>query len=61
MISRPLTSGSAQLACFPAMSPPQENPRGNLGLPDAKSRYGLSSDEIERHIRDFIDQVSAAG
>jgi 3-hexulose-6-phosphate synthase len=34
---------------------------GNLGLPDAKSRYGLRGDEIERHIRDFIDQVSAAG
>jgi 3-hexulose-6-phosphate synthase len=34
---------------------------GNLGLPDAKSRYGLPSNEIERHIRDFIDQVSAAG
>ena len=34
---------------------------GNLGLPDAKSRYGLPGDEIERHIRDFIDQVSAAG
>jgi 3-hexulose-6-phosphate synthase len=33
---------------------------GNLGLPDAKSRYGLPGDEIERHIRDFIDQVSAA-
>jgi 3-hexulose-6-phosphate synthase len=34
---------------------------GNLGLADAKSRYGLPGDEIERHIRDFIDQVSAAG
>ena len=34
---------------------------GNLGLPDGKSRYGLPGDEIERHIRDFIDQVSAAG
>jgi 3-hexulose-6-phosphate synthase len=34
---------------------------GNLGLPDARSRYGLPSDEIERFIRDFIDQVSAAG
>ena len=33
----------------------------NLGLPDAKSRYSLPGDEIERHIRDFIDQVSAAG
>ena len=34
---------------------------GNLGLPDAKSRYSLPGDEIKRHIRDFIDQVSAAG
>ena len=34
---------------------------GNLGLPDAQSRYGLPGDEIERHIRDFIAQVSAAG
>jgi hypothetical protein len=34
---------------------------GNLGLRDAKSRYGLPAHEIERHIRDFIDQVSAAG
>ena len=34
---------------------------GNLGLPDARSRYGLPGDEIKRHIRDFIDQVSAAG
>jgi 3-keto-L-gulonate-6-phosphate decarboxylase len=34
---------------------------GNLGLPDGNSRYGLPGDEIERHIRDFIDQVSAAG
>jgi 3-hexulose-6-phosphate synthase len=34
---------------------------GNLGLADAKSRYGLPGDEIERHIRYFIDQVSAAG
>jgi hypothetical protein len=34
---------------------------GNLGLPDAQSHCGLPSDEIERHIRDFIAQVSAAG
>ena len=34
---------------------------GNLGLADAKSRYGLPGDEIERCIRDFIGQVSAAG
>jgi 3-hexulose-6-phosphate synthase len=34
---------------------------GNLGAPDAKSRYGLPAHEIERHIRDFIDEVSAAG
>jgi len=32
---------------------------GNLGLPDLKSRFGLPDDEIERHIRDFIAQVSA--
>jgi 3-hexulose-6-phosphate synthase len=34
---------------------------GNLGLPDAKSRYGSTGDEIERLIRDFMDQVSATG
>jgi len=34
---------------------------GNLGLPDARSRYGSPSNEIERHIRVFIDQVSAVG
>jgi len=34
---------------------------GNLGLADAKSRYGLPATEIERHIRDFIDRVSSAG
>jgi 3-keto-L-gulonate-6-phosphate decarboxylase len=34
---------------------------GNLGMADAKSRYGLQGNEIERHIRDFIEQVSAAG
>ena len=34
---------------------------GNLGVADAKSRYGLPGAEIERHIRDFIGQVSAAG
>jgi 3-hexulose-6-phosphate synthase len=34
---------------------------GNLGLADAESRYGLPGDEIERRIRDFIEQVSAAG
>jgi 3-hexulose-6-phosphate synthase len=33
---------------------------GNLGLPDAQSRYGLPGAEIERHIRDFIGEVSAA-
>jgi 3-hexulose-6-phosphate synthase len=32
---------------------------GNLGLPDAMSRYGLPGPEIERHIADFIAQVSA--
>ncbi len=34
---------------------------GNLGLPDANPRYDLPGDQIERHIRDFIAQVSAAG
>jgi 3-hexulose-6-phosphate synthase len=34
---------------------------GNLGLPDSQARYGLPGDELERHIRDFIAQVSAAG
>ena len=34
---------------------------GNLGFPEANSRDYLPSGEIERHIRDFIDQVSAAG
>ena len=34
---------------------------GNLGLPDARPRYGLPGDEMEKHIRDFIDRVSAAG
>ena len=33
---------------------------GNLGVADAKSRYGLPGGEIERCIRDFIGQVSAA-
>jgi len=32
----------------------------NLGLADAQSRYGLQANDVERHIRDFIDQVSAA-
>jgi 3-hexulose-6-phosphate synthase len=34
---------------------------GNLGLADAKSRYGLPGNEIERRVRDFISQVSAVG
>jgi 3-keto-L-gulonate-6-phosphate decarboxylase len=34
---------------------------GNLGVADAKSRYGLPGGEIEEHIRDFISQVSAVG
>ncbi|HEY1783012.1 MAG TPA: orotidine 5'-phosphate decarboxylase / HUMPS family protein [Roseiarcus sp.] len=34
---------------------------GNLGLADARSRYGLPGGEIERCIRDFIGEVSAAG
>src|SRR5687768_12680703 len=31
---------------------------GNLGLPDSVVRYSLPADEIERHIADFIAQVS---
>lgn len=31
---------------------------GNLGLPDAAARYGLPPAEIERHVADFIRQVS---
>jgi 3-hexulose-6-phosphate synthase len=34
---------------------------GNLGMADAKSHYGLPLNEIERRIRDFIEQVSVAG
>jgi 3-hexulose-6-phosphate synthase len=33
---------------------------GNLGLPDAQARYGLPADEIQRHVADFIEQVSTA-
>src|SRR6185312_7889386 len=33
---------------------------GNLGLPDAMARYGLSAAEIEAHIAAFIRDVSAA-
>jgi 3-hexulose-6-phosphate synthase len=33
---------------------------GNLGLPDAVARYGLAAGEIERHVADFIAQVSTA-
>jgi 3-hexulose-6-phosphate synthase len=33
---------------------------GNLGLPDAKPRYGLPPDEIERRIAEFIGQVRGA-
>ena len=33
---------------------------GNLGLPDAEARYGLPAEEIERHVADFIGQVSRA-
>ncbi len=32
---------------------------GNLGLPDAVARYGLPAGDIERHIADFIAQVSS--
>jgi 3-keto-L-gulonate-6-phosphate decarboxylase len=31
---------------------------GNLGLPDAVTRYGLPPAEIEQHVADFIGQVS---
>jgi 3-keto-L-gulonate-6-phosphate decarboxylase len=31
---------------------------GNLGLPDAMTRYSLPAGEIERHIADFIARVS---
>ncbi|WP_299639236.1 orotidine 5'-phosphate decarboxylase / HUMPS family protein [Devosia sp.] len=31
---------------------------GNLGLPDAVTRYGLPSAEMQQHIADFIRQVS---
>jgi len=34
---------------------------GNLGLADSRSRYGLPGAEIEGHIRDFLEQVSAVG
>ena len=32
---------------------------GNLGQPDTKARYDLPPAEIERHVKDFIAQVSA--
>ena len=33
---------------------------GNLGQPDARARYDLPPDQIERHVRDFIAEVSSA-
>lgn len=33
---------------------------GNLGLPDARSRYDLPAAQIERHVADFIAGVSGA-
>ncbi|HEY7499606.1 MAG TPA: orotidine 5'-phosphate decarboxylase / HUMPS family protein [Vicinamibacterales bacterium] len=31
---------------------------GNLGQPDGRARYDLPSDQIERHVADFIAEVS---
>jgi 3-hexulose-6-phosphate synthase len=31
---------------------------GNLGQPDGRARYDLPSDEIQRHVADFIGEVS---
>ena len=33
---------------------------GNLGQPDARARYDLPPDQIERHVADFIAEVSSA-
>jgi 3-hexulose-6-phosphate synthase len=33
---------------------------GNLGQPDARARYDLPRDQIERHVADFIAAVSSA-
>jgi 3-keto-L-gulonate-6-phosphate decarboxylase len=33
---------------------------GNLGQPDGKARYDLPPEQIERHVADFIAQVSSA-
>ena len=32
---------------------------GNLGQPDGQSRYSLPQEQIERHIANFIDEVSS--
>jgi 3-keto-L-gulonate-6-phosphate decarboxylase len=32
---------------------------GNLGQPDGRARYDLPPDQIERHVRDFIAEVSS--
>ena len=34
---------------------------GNLGLPDSEARYGLPADRIQRHVADFIRQVTDGG
>ena len=34
---------------------------GNLGLPDGTARYDLPPDQIQRHVADFIAEVSSAG
>ena len=31
---------------------------GNLGQPDTRARYDLPLDQIERHVADFIAEVS---
>jgi 3-keto-L-gulonate-6-phosphate decarboxylase len=33
---------------------------GNLGQPDARARYDLPPDQIQRHVADFIGEVSSA-
>jgi hypothetical protein len=32
---------------------------GNLGLPDGRARYDLPSDQIQRHVADFVAAVSS--
>jgi 3-hexulose-6-phosphate synthase len=33
---------------------------GNLGQPDSRARYDLPPEQIERHVADFIKEISAA-